>query len=95
MMPDDPSPVILMKDVQQLTYFFDMSCVHSGVFNLQFTIPYSVTGNTVTQERTLDYTIQLVCPESATLWRLADLSSGQIENEGHWKFQNNHYILQP
>jgi hypothetical protein len=94
MMPDDPSPVNLMKDVQQLTYFFDMSCAHSGVFDLQFTIPYSVTGNMVTQERTLDYTIQLVCPESATLWHLSDPNTGQIENGGTWIFQDGRYVPQ-
>ena len=95
LMPDDPNSVTLMKDIQQPFYFFNMPCVQTGVFDLQFMIPYNVTGNMVTQERTFDYTIQIVCPESATLWRLADPSSGQIENEGRWKFQNNHYILQP
>ena len=93
MMPDDSSPVVLMKDVQQLTYFFDMSCVHSGAFNLRFTIPYSVTGNMETEERTLDYTIQLFCPESATLWHLSDPDAGQIESVGTWIFQDGRYKL--
>ena len=95
MMPDDPSPVILMKDVRQLTYFFDMSCVHSGVFDLQFTIPYSVTGNMVTKERTLDYTTQLVCPEFASLWHLSDPNAGQLENVGTWIFQDGRYVRLP
>ena len=94
MMPDDPSPVILMKDVQQLSYNFFMPCVQTGVFDLQFMIPYSVTGNMVTQERTFDYTIQIVCPESATLWLLSDPNVGRIKNGGTWIFQDGRYAPQ-
>jgi hypothetical protein len=95
LMPDEPDPVILMKDVQQLFYFFDMPCIQTGVFDLQFVIPYSVTGNMVTQERTFEYTIQLACPESATLWLLSDPNTGQIKNGGRWFFQDAQYVPLP
>ena len=95
MMPDDPSPVTFNEGCTTThVQFFDMPCVHSGVFDLQFTIPYSVTGNMVTQERTFDYTIQLVCPESATLWHLSDPNAGQMENGGTWIFQDGRYAPQ-
>lgn len=94
LMPDEPAPVILMKDVQQLFYFFDMPCVQTGVFDLQFSIPYSVTRNMVTQESIFEYTIQLACPESATLWLLSDPNAGQIENGGTWIFQGGRYVPQ-
>jgi len=93
-MPDEPDPVILMKDVQQLSYIFEMPCAQAGMFDLQFVIPYSVSGNKVTKERTFDYTIQIACPESANLWLLSDSNAGQIENGGTWIFQGGRYVLQ-
>ena len=94
LMPDEPEPVILMKDVQQLSYIFEMPCAQAGMFVLQFVIPYSVTGNMVTQERTFEYTIQIACPESANLWLLSDPNAGQIENGGTWIFQGGRYVPQ-
>jgi len=94
LIPDDPTSVILMKAVEQLSYNFTMSCLQSGVFDLQFEIPYSVTGNMTEAEHTFEYGIQVVCPESATLWLLSDPDSGQIENGGRWFFQDGRYVLQ-
>jgi hypothetical protein len=95
LMPDEPDPVILIKDVQQLFCFFDMPCIQTGVFDLLFVIPYSVTGNMVTQERTFEYTIQFACTESATLWLLSDPNTGQIENGGRWFFQDAQFVPLP
>lgn len=93
--PDDPSPVILTKEVEQISYDFTMSCTQSGVFELDFKIPYTVTGNMETSEYVHEYTIQVICPETATLWYLMDLDNGQIENGGRWAFQGTHYVPLP
>ncbi len=90
--PDEPSPVNLTDEADQIAFDFAMSCQQSGAFDLNFKIPYTVEGNEKTKEHSFEYGIQIVCPETATLWYLMDKDNGQIEDGGRWIFQDTHYV---
>ena len=94
-LPDDPSPLILKKDVEEIFYLFHMPCVQSGAFDLNFTIPYTLMGNQVERDYTYEYTVQLICPQSVNLWILPHEMEGEIENGGRWVFQGDRYVQQP
>jgi len=67
------------------------------MFDLTFTIPYSITDPSGIQERAKTYTVSFVCPQSATLWGLVHNgnSIAYIEKLNQWTFENGLYIQQP
>ena len=91
-MPDDPSPVTLsLSDIPSFPYMFTMTCQQAGLFDLTFTIPYSVTEASGSQDRAAIYTVLFACPQSATVWGIGGL---ELQKMNQIVFQNGEYVVQ-